>query len=118
MAAIKTAGGMVFYDWQWKNNRPFKLGEPRAPRWLVKTFGADYFGTVVAVFTAGASEDELIPVARLLVVECFPGCKLAASVLDLPEAGSKPRPLYGPIPRRWWLPASRLPGKTLQVASV
>jgi hypothetical protein len=26
--------------------------------------------------------------------------------------------LYGPIPWRWWLPASRLPRKTLQVASV
>ena len=48
------------------------------------------------------------------------GCKLAVSVLDLPEpeAGSKRRPLYGPIPWSWWLPASRLPGKTLQVASV
>ena len=30
----------------------------------------------------------------------------------------KRRPLYGPIPWGWWLPASRLPGKTLQLASV
>ena len=58
--------------------------------------------------------------AGLLAVERAPGCKLAVSVLDLPEpeAGSKRRPLYGPIPWSWWLPASRLPGKTLQVASV
>jgi hypothetical protein len=58
--------------------------------------------------------------AGLLAVEREPGCKLAVSVLDLaePEAGPKCRPLYGPIPWSWWLPASRLPGKSLQVASV
>ena len=58
--------------------------------------------------------------AGLLAVEREPGCKLAVSVLDLPEpeAGPKRRPLYGPIPWSWWLPASRLPGKSLQVASV
>ena len=58
--------------------------------------------------------------AGLLAVEREPGCKLAVSVLDLsePEAGPKCRPLYGPIPWRWWLPASRLPGRSLQVASV
>jgi len=58
--------------------------------------------------------------AGLLAVEREPGCKLSVSVLDLPEpeVGSKHRPLYGPIPWSWWLPASRLPGKSLQVASV
>jgi hypothetical protein len=58
--------------------------------------------------------------AELLVAEREPGCKLAVSVLDLrePEAGPKRRPLYGTIPWSWWLPASRLPGKTLQAASV
>jgi hypothetical protein len=58
--------------------------------------------------------------AGLLAVEREPGCKLAVSVLDLPEpeAGPKRRPLYGPIPWSWWLPASRLPGRSLQVASV
>jgi hypothetical protein len=58
--------------------------------------------------------------AGLLAVEREPGCKLAVSVLDLPEPepGPKRRPLYGPIPWSWWLPASRLPGKSLQVASV
>ena len=58
--------------------------------------------------------------AGLLAVEREPGCKLAVSVLDLPEpeAGPERRPLYGPIPWSWWLPASRLPGKSLQVASV
>ena len=58
--------------------------------------------------------------AGLLVVEREPGCKLAVSILDCPksEAGLERRPLRGPIPWNWWLPASRLPGRSLQVASV
>jgi hypothetical protein len=42
------------------------------------------------------------------------------SVLALPdpEAGPERRPLYGPIPWSWWLQASRLPGKSLQVGAV
>jgi hypothetical protein len=58
--------------------------------------------------------------AGLLSVSREPGCKLEVSVLDLPEpwAGPERRPLYGPIPWAWWLPASRLPGRSLQIASV
>ena len=58
--------------------------------------------------------------AGLLAVVREPGCKLAVCVLDLPWRKSGPgnRPLYGPIPWGWWLPASRLPGKSLQVAAV
>jgi hypothetical protein len=56
----------------------------------------------------------------LLAVEREPGCKLAVFILDLAdaEAGPKRRPLYGPIPWSWWLPASRLPGRSLQVGAV
>jgi hypothetical protein len=58
--------------------------------------------------------------AGLLSVSREPGCKLAVSVRDIPdpEAGPERRPLYGPIPWAWWLPASRLPGRSLQVAAV
>ncbi len=58
--------------------------------------------------------------AGLLAVGREPGRKPGVSILDLPEpeAGAKRRPLYGPIPWAWWLPASRLPGRSLQVASV
>jgi hypothetical protein len=58
--------------------------------------------------------------AGLLAVEREPGCKLVVSVLECRELEPGParRPLYGPIPRSWWLPASRLPGWSLQVASV
>ena len=58
--------------------------------------------------------------AGLLAVERARDCSPAVSVLDLPEpeAGPKRRSLYGPIPWSWWLPVSRLPGRSLQVASV
>jgi hypothetical protein len=58
--------------------------------------------------------------AGLLSVSRAPGRKLTVSVLDLTEPGAGPghRPLYGPIPWVWWRPASRLPGKSLQVAAV
>jgi hypothetical protein len=58
--------------------------------------------------------------AGLLAVDREPGCMLVVSVLGLTEleAGPKHRPLYGSIPWSWWLPASRLPGRSLQVASV
>jgi hypothetical protein len=58
--------------------------------------------------------------AGLLAVDREPGSKLMVSVLDLPDpdAGSERRPLYGPIPWSWSRPASKLPGRSLQVASV
>ncbi len=58
--------------------------------------------------------------AGLLSGSREPGCKLAVSVLDLPTLNARPdrRPLNGPIPWARWLPASRLPGRSLQVASV
>jgi hypothetical protein len=58
--------------------------------------------------------------AGLLAVERKPGCKPEVSVLNLPEpeTGSERRPLYGPIPWSWWLPASRLPGRSLHVGVV
>jgi hypothetical protein len=56
----------------------------------------------------------------LLTVDREPGCKVAVSILDLPEPtpGKARKPLYGPIPWRLWLPASWLPGKSLQTAAV
>jgi hypothetical protein len=58
--------------------------------------------------------------AGLVSVSREPGRKLAASVLEFPATNARPdrRPLYGPIPWSWWLPASRLPGQSLQVGAV
>jgi hypothetical protein len=54
--------------------------------------------------------------AGLLAVEREPGSKLIVSVLEF--RGSERWPLYGPIPRTWWLLDSRLLRESLQVASV
>src|SRR5512135_2064554 len=59
--------------------------------------------------------------AGLLSVARKPGCKIIAAdvaILKLSkgETGSNHRPLYGPIPWAWLLPALRLPGPALQVA--
>jgi hypothetical protein len=57
--------------------------------------------------------------AGLLVVGREPGCKLAISVLPGPDdPGPGRRPLRGPVPWSWWLPASRLPGRTPHVGAV
>jgi hypothetical protein len=47
--AIEKAGGRAGYDWEWKNVHSVRGGKPWAPHWLVKAFGADYFGEVVVV---------------------------------------------------------------------
>ena len=46
MAAIISAGGTVQYDWQYKDGKAIKGGEPNGPKWLVEQLGADYFDTV------------------------------------------------------------------------
>jgi hypothetical protein len=58
--------------------------------------------------------------AGLLSVRREPGRKPVVSILETagPEAGPGHQPLRGPIPWAWWLPASRLPGRSLQVAAV
>ena len=50
VAAIKRAGGMVHYDWEWHNGVINNYGKPPAPGWLVDRLGVDYFGHVSAVF--------------------------------------------------------------------
>jgi len=59
--------------------------------------------------------------AGLLCVARKPGCKILAAdvaILQRSEGAtvSNHRPLYGPIPWAWLLPALRLPGPALQVA--
>ena len=58
--------------------------------------------------------------AGLVSVSREAGRKLEVSILTIPRPlrGPEHRPLYGPIPWDWWLTASRLPGSSLQVASV
>ena len=48
VAAIKDAGGSVWYDWEWHNGRKFP-GKPWAPEWLIRAVGVDFFGRVACV---------------------------------------------------------------------
>jgi hypothetical protein len=47
---IEKAGGMVKYDWEWRDGDEIPGGKPRAPKWLVNLMGVDYFGHVTAVW--------------------------------------------------------------------
>ncbi len=50
VVAIRDAGGLVTYDWGWKDGRPGPPGATsRWPKWLIKAFGADFFDTVTLV---------------------------------------------------------------------
>jgi hypothetical protein len=50
VAAIRAAGGSVFYDWEWNNGKSVPGGKPWAPKWLVDLIGVDYFGHVTHVW--------------------------------------------------------------------
>jgi len=50
VAAIERAGGSVSYDWDWRNGQPLRSSSlPRWRQWLIREFGPDLFGHVVAV---------------------------------------------------------------------
>ena len=55
VAAIKNAGGTVFYDWQWSSGESIVGGKPWAPEWLTDPIGVDYFGHVTYVRLDGSS---------------------------------------------------------------
>jgi Leucine Rich repeat len=47
---IEKAGGMVKYDWRWREGDELPGGKPWAPKWLVNLMGVDYFGHVTAAW--------------------------------------------------------------------
>jgi hypothetical protein len=55
VAAITSAGGTVYYDWERSNQKPIPGARPWAPRWLVDRIGVDYFGHVTTVWFIGSS---------------------------------------------------------------
>ena len=67
VAAIKSAGGSVKYDWEWRDGKPISGGEPWPSRWLASLIGIDYFGHVIEVNVslAGKSDEVILQVARL-----------------------------------------------------
>jgi hypothetical protein len=55
VAAIKKAGGSVFYSWQWDHGHSILRGRPWAPSWLVEFTGVEFFGHVTGVNLEGSS---------------------------------------------------------------
>jgi hypothetical protein len=71
VAAITRAGAVVRYDFQWKSGDVSPQGRPPWPKFLVDSFGVDYFCDVTWVqFLDSSSSDEiLLHVGRLERVE-------------------------------------------------
>ncbi len=67
VAAIRNAGGVVFYDWEWSNGKNIPGGELWARGCLVDRIGVDYFGHVTFVrLTPGEADDAaILQVGRL-----------------------------------------------------
>jgi hypothetical protein len=60
VAAIRNAGGVVLYDWEWNNGKSIPGGKPWAPKWLVGLIGVDYFAHVTSVWLQQAPTDGAI----------------------------------------------------------
>ena len=66
VAAIQSSGGIVTYDWGWKDGAYLGNAGPWAPYRLVDALGADYFGSVVVVRCYGRESDaEVAQIGRL-----------------------------------------------------
>jgi hypothetical protein len=48
-AAIRRAGGLAQYDWEWRDGYEVAGATAPAPKWLLDHLGPDYFGTVVRI---------------------------------------------------------------------
>jgi len=70
VAAIRKAGGVVKYDWEWSNGYDISGGKPWAPQWLLDLIGVDFFGHVTSVWLHPAPTDEaIVEVGRLTQLE-------------------------------------------------
>ena len=72
VAAIKSAGGTIYYDWEWNNGAPISGRRPWGPAWLSAMIGVDYFGHVT--FVKGPSSmtpaaDVMAAVAHLTQIQ-------------------------------------------------
>ena len=72
VAAIRKLEGTVRYDWERKNGLNLPNGKPWWPKWLVDSFGIDYFSHVTQVRLVAVhelSEAELIHISHLTQLE-------------------------------------------------
>jgi internalin A len=68
VVAIRNAGGVVSYNWEWNYGSDIPGGKPWAPSWLSDRIGVDYFGYVTTVSVASSAKRTdlvLAPVACL-----------------------------------------------------
>ena len=66
VAAIKNAGGIVYYGWEYSDSTVAPGQKPRVPTWLVDLIGVDYFGHVTAVGFFNPIDDKVfVQVGRL-----------------------------------------------------
>jgi hypothetical protein len=49
VAAIRKAGGSVFYSWEWDHGKAIPGGRPRQPSWVVESIGVEVYGQVTGV---------------------------------------------------------------------
>jgi internalin A len=72
VGAIGGAGGLVQYDWEWREGSGVPRGKRRAPTWLVDLIGVDYSGRVTDVrffSLSKATDATFVHVGRLTQLE-------------------------------------------------
>ncbi len=82
VAAIRKAGGSVFYNWEVYHGKPTPGGRPWAPSWLVDLIGVDFFGHVTDAYWYGPlspADTALAEVGRLNQLE---GLSLAGATVN------------------------------------
>ena len=60
VAAIKSIGGIVTYDWELKNENGIPRAQTPAPRWLADLIEIDYFGQIRRLALLGKWPDATI----------------------------------------------------------
>jgi hypothetical protein len=78
--SIRSAGGVVLYDWKWKDGRGIPEHEPSTLDIASRFLGVDYFHDVTWIQFTGidACDDDLIQIAQLPRIELLviPGSRL------------------------------------------
>ena len=60
MDSVEWVGGVVLYEWQYKDGKYIPGGRSWWPRWLVSVLGVDYLGSVVRVIVTQEGADAVL----------------------------------------------------------
>ena len=58
--SVERVGGVVLYEWQYKDGKYIPGGRSWWPRWLVSVLGVDYLGSVVRVIVTQEGPDAVL----------------------------------------------------------